>query len=253
MTALLKLTATEAKLFAREPIASLFSVLFPTVILLALGAVPVLREPSEDFGGARFVEMWAPTALVIGIAVVGVQHIPGSIAAYREMGILRRMSTTPVHPRNVLLAQLIVALSSVVVSAVLLVLSAWLILDVPLPERPGAFALSFVVGFGAVLSIGMLLAAVVPTTKAANGLGMLAFMVIMFFGGVYIPRFLMPDTLVRIGDYTPPGIQTMLEAWSSEAAQVTGDGAASFWMPLAVMVATAIVAGVIAAKTFRWE
>src|SRR5690625_1497835 len=155
MTALLNLAKSEAKLFLREPVSAAFTVLFPAAILLALGAVPALREPSPDFGGARFVEMWAPTALVIGIVIVGAQHIPTVIANYREMGVLRRMSTTPVHPGNVLLAQLIVAFSALVVSAVILIVSAWAVLDVPFPERPGAFTLAFVVGFGSVLAIGM--------------------------------------------------------------------------------------------------
>ena len=37
--------------------------------------------------------------------MIAVQHVPTVIATYRERGILRRLSTTPVHPRNVLIAQ----------------------------------------------------------------------------------------------------------------------------------------------------
>ncbi|MGO3363754.1 MAG: ABC transporter permease [Corynebacterium sp.] len=182
MNALAKMTFVEAKLFLRDPGAVAFGVLFPTVLLLGLGAVPVLREPSEDFGGVRFVEFWAPSALVMGLAMIGAQHVPILIATYRERGILRRLSTTPVHPGYVLLAQMIVAFASVVVSTVLLVLASWLILDVAPPQQPGTFIAALVVGYAAVLAISMVSAALVPSSSAATSVGVLIFMVLMLFG-----------------------------------------------------------------------
>src|SRR5690606_37857425 len=47
--AMWKLTATEGKLFLREPMSVLFGVLLPTAILLGLGAIPALRAPAPDF------------------------------------------------------------------------------------------------------------------------------------------------------------------------------------------------------------
>jgi len=35
-------------------------VLLPSVVLLALGAIPALRTPAPEFGGARFVDVFAP-------------------------------------------------------------------------------------------------------------------------------------------------------------------------------------------------
>ena len=40
----------------------------------------------------------------------------------------------------------------------------------------------------------------------------------MFLGGVYLPRWLLPEVLVRIGDFTPPGVQALLDAWSGDVA-----------------------------------
>jgi ABC-2 type transport system permease protein len=245
MPTLLKTVAVEGKLFVREPLSVIFGVLFPTVILLGLGAVPVLREPSEDFDGARFVEFWAPTALVLGLAVVGLQHIPGVLATYREKGVLRRVSTTPVHPGVVLAAQLIVALAAAVVAAVLLVATGALVLDIPLPANPVQFTVAFLLGFGAVLALGLLIAAVAPNARVAGGLATLVFMLVMFAGGVYLPRFLMPEPLLRLGDYTPPGVQALLDAWSGERAIQP--------LPLAIMALVAVAAGWAAARLFRWE
>lgn len=257
MSALYKLTVAEARLFLREPMAVAFGVLFPTVLLLGLGAIPALREPSEEFDGARFVEFWAPTSLVLGLGIVGLQHIPVVVATYRERGILRRMSTTPVHPGKVLAAQLIVALAAAVTAAAVLIVSARLVLDVPLPRHPVGFAVAFLLGFAAVLAIGMMIAAVAPTSRVATGLATLAYMVAMFAGGVFVPRFLMPDFLVRMGDYTPPGVQALLDGWSGDPAVADAVGAAAAGPPrplqLGIMALIAVVAGGAAAKLFRWQ
>ena len=61
-------------------------------------AVPALREPGDDFGGLRFTDYFAPSLLAITIAVLGLQNLPTGLATYREKGILRRLSTTPVRP-----------------------------------------------------------------------------------------------------------------------------------------------------------
>ncbi|HEY8472386.1 MAG TPA: ABC transporter permease [Natronosporangium sp.] len=256
MSKLVKTTIVEGKLFLREPMSVGFGVLFPAGLLLLLGAIPALREPSPDFDGARFVEFWAPTALVIGMAILGVQHIPTVLATYREQGVLRRLSTTPVHPAQVLVAQLIVVMLAMLVGTALLVGSAWLVLDVPLPDQPLLFLAAFLVGFGAVLALGLLVAAVAPNARAATGFGTVVFMLIMFAGGVYLPRFLMPDFLVRLGDYTPPGVQALLETWSGDLAAlstVESSAAPPLALQLGIMALVAVVASTAAARLFRWE
>lgn len=246
MSALPKLIAVESKLMLREPGALGFGILFPSALLLGLGAVPILREPSPEFGGVRFVDYWAPSALILGLGIMGLQQIPTMVASYREKGILRRMSTTPVNPAAVLIAQLVVAFAAGVATAVTLIASARLVLDVALPQHPWWFALTFALGYASLLAIGMLIAAVVPTVRLANGVATLAYMVAMVFGGVFLPRFFLPDALVRIGNYTPPGVQAMLDAWSGGAGPPD-------LAQLGTMVLIAVAAGAVAAKFFRWE
>ncbi|MUL44317.1 ABC transporter permease [Streptomonospora sp. PA3] len=245
VSVLAKLVSVEAKLLLREPGALAFGILFPSALLLGLGAVPLLREPSPEFGGLRFVDYWAPSALILGLGIMGLQHIPTTVAAYREKGVLRRMSTTPVGPGAVLVAQLIVAFASGVVTAAVLIASAWAVLDVSPPEQPWWFALSFAVGYGSLLAVGMLIAAVVPSVRLATGAATLAYMVTMVIGGVFLPRFFFPDALARLGDYTPPGVQAMLDSWSGEAVPDP--------LQLGTMALIGGVAAAVAARFFRWE
>lgn len=254
MSALMNMIKVETKLFLRDPTTLTFGVLFPTTLLLGLGSIPALRESSPDTGGLRAIDIWAPTALVFGMVLIAVQHVPAVIATYRERGILRRLSTTPVHPRNVLVAQMIVAFASVLVSAALMVLAAWAVLGIAPPERPLEFLLAFVVGYAAVLAVSMVPAALVRTSGAATQIGTLLFVALMFFGGAFLPRVLMPDLLREVWEFIPPGLQALTAAWSVEAGEITATaGGQPFWLQIAMMAGIAVVASAIAAKLFRWE
>lgn len=254
MRALMKMVKVETKLFLRDSATVLFGVLFPSALLLGLGAVPALRESSPETGGLRSIDVWAPTALVFGMVMIAVQHVPAVIATYRERGILRRLSATPVHPRSVLLAQMIVAFASVVVSATLMIFLAWAVLDIAPPERPLEFAVAFVVGYAALLGLGLISAAVVRTSGAANQVGTLLFVALMFFGGAFLPRALMPEVLREVGNLIPPGLQALTAAWSAEAGEITAAaGGQPFWPQIAIMAGIAVIASAIAAKLFRWE
>ncbi|WP_026122282.1 ABC transporter permease [Nocardiopsis halotolerans] len=249
MSALLRIAVTEARLLTREPVAISVGILLPTVLLLGLGALPTLREPSPEFGGLRFVDTWAPMALILGMGILCVQHLPSVLAAYRERGVLRRMSTTPVHPGMLLTAQIAVVFAAAAVSAALLVLSSWLVLDVEPPSQPLLFTAAFAVGTVSLIALGVLVAALAPSTGAANGLSMTLYMLVLFLGGVFLPRHVLPDFLVRMGEFSPPGAQLLLESWSGSV----GDAGLPQLVQLAIMAGVAVVAASLAARTFRWE
>lgn len=247
--ALRNLVATEARLLVREPTTIIFGVLLPTLLLVGLAAVPVLREPAEEFGGLRFIDTWAPTSLILGLGILGLMHLPSVIATYREAGILRRMSTTPVRPSLVLFAQLTVVFAVMVAASVLLVLVAWLAVDIPLPQEPALFTAAFTVGSVCMVSLGMLVAAVAPTARAANTLAMVLYFVLMLISGLFLPRVFLPDFLVRMGDVTPPGVQLLMDSWLG-TAEAAGP---SHLTQLAVMLGIGLVSAAIAARFFRWE
>jgi ABC-2 type transport system permease protein len=244
MSSLGRLIQIEARLFLRDPMSFTIGLLLPTVVLIGLGAVPMLREPSEEMGGQRFIDYFAPSTIVMAVGVIGLTNLPAVLAAYREQGVLRRMRATPVHPMKLLLAQLAVNLGASLLSAALVVVAGKLVFDVPLPQHAWGFTIAFVLGITAVFALGMLVAALAPTARAASGLSTVLFMTAMFFGGVYLPRFMLPDAVARVGDFVPPGVQSLLDAWTGTAPET---------VPLFVMAATAVAAGAVAARIFKWE
>ena len=235
------LARAETRLFLRDPVTVLIAVVLPTVVLAGLGAVPALREPSEMFGGFRFTDYFAPSLLAINIAVLGLQNLPTGLVAYREKGILRRLSASPMNPAAVLVVQLLINVVTAAVGTVLMVAVAVFVLDVPAPRHPVGFVLTFLLGTSAVFAIGLVIAAVTPRARLAAGIGAVAFMLTQFFAGVYLPKFLLPEVVVRIGEFVPPGVGAFQGAW-------TGDGPAPVLMAVIAVAATTV-----AARFFRWE
>lgn len=245
MRELSKLIQVETKLFFREPAAWIFSILLPAALLLGLGAVPALRQPDETFGGERFIDVFAPSLVVITLAVLGVNMLPIRLATYREKGILRRLSATPASPEKLLIAQLVVNAGLAIVAVAILVVVGKLAFDIPLPQHPWAFLAAFLLGMASLFALGLLIASVARTSRVGTAVAMPVFFVVMFFGGVYLPRFLLPELVVRIGDYTPPGVQALLDTWSGESGAQP--------LHLLSMAAITVVAGLVGAKLFRWE
>jgi ABC-2 type transport system permease protein len=242
MNALAKITTTELKLYLRTPAWMLLGVLFPAALLLAVGMIPGMDKPSE--GGARFIDAWAPSLIVMSVTMLGLQAIPVYLASYREKGVLRRLATTPVSPVNILVAQLAINVGIAVVGTALLLVIGAAVFDIPGPKDPLGFLLTFVLGTGSVFGLGLLAAALARTSRSAGGIAMIAYLPIMFLGGVYLPRQFLPDVVQQIGKFTPPGVQALQDAWTGAGPQP---------LQLAVLALFTIGIGALAARSFRWE
>jgi ABC-2 type transport system permease protein len=143
-------------------------------------------------------------------------------------------------------AQLAMSMLIGVISAALIVAVGRIFFDVALPAQFGSFVIGFLLSAAAVYSVGLFIAAVAPSGKAANSIGTLLFFPSMFFAGLWTPREVMPKVIQRIGDFTPLGA----------GERALHDAASGHWinsLSLAVLLAYVLVFGVLAARTFRWE
>jgi ABC-2 type transport system permease protein len=244
MSELTKITVVETKLFFRERATWVIALLLPTIILVVLGAIFAPHRPEAAFGGQRFIDLFVPSLVVITLAILGVNTLPIRLATYREKGVLRRLATTPVNPAKLLIAQLAVNMAVAVAAVALLIVVGNLAFQIPLPQHPIGFLVAFLLGMSSLFSLGLLVAAVAPTARAGAALVVPIYILVMFLGGVYLPRVFLPDFLVRIGDHTPPGVQAMLDAWM---------GVAPAPIQLATMAVITVIAGAAAARLFRWE
>ncbi|MEV4514401.1 ABC transporter permease [Dactylosporangium sp. NPDC049525] len=246
MSALFKLTAVETRLFLREPIVVFFAVAFAPVLLVVLGLVPSMREPVEELGGMRMIDIYLPIIVAMGIALFALSGLSQLFATYREKGVLRRLRTTPVKPGVMIGAQLLMATAMSVVTMLVMLAIGRFGFDVGLPGQLPAYLVSYLLVALAMFAIGLLVAALAPSGRSASAIGSLVFFPLVFFAGLWVPRDTMNDVLHTISDYTPLGA----------GVQSLQDATAGHWphpLHLAVLVGWTILAGGLAARHFRWE
>lgn len=246
MRALLRLTATETRLFSREPLDWGFALVLPPLILVVLGVIPSYRVPEEGLGGLRVIDLYPPIVVAIAITMLALLTLPQRFAAYRDKGVLRRMRITPARPTTMLGAQLLLCLTMSLVTMVVVLVIARLAFAVDLPQQALAYLIAFVLTAVTMLAIGLLVASLAPTGPAAGAIGTVLVFPLMFLAGLWIPRASMNDVLLTISDLSPLGA----------GVQSLQDAAAGSWPQLlhvVVLLGWTIICGGLAARYFRWE
>ncbi|MFD8687180.1 ABC transporter permease [Streptomyces sp. NPDC059651] len=243
---MLAVLRSEARLFLREP-GSLFWILaFPAVLMTILGLIPSFREHDDALGGRRVIDLYVPVAVLLAMIMAGLQAMPPVLTGYRERGILRRMSTTPVRPSALLGAQIALHGAAALGSALLVMAVGRTAFGVRLPGQPFGYLLGLLLAVACVLALGALVCAVSRTTKISAAIGSVVFFAMMFTAGVWVPVQTMPDTVRRIVQATPFGA-------ASQVLDRAAAGAWPSWAYLGVVALWTVLAAVAAVRTFRWE
>jgi ABC-2 type transport system permease protein len=243
---LAQLTRVELKLFLRERVGPVWGVGFPILLLVIFGSIPSFKQVLDGSGGLTVLDTYVPVLVVMSLALLGFVSLPLTLVSYRERGILRRLGTTPAGPLRVLAAQLIVNFGMAVVTLVVLLAVARLAYGVPLPRQFGGWIVTALFASAVVLAMGLFVASIGSTARAAAAIGNVLFYPMMFFSGLWLPIPAMPEVLQHVSHAFPLGA-----AWESFQQAALGH-----WPPvlaLGTMAAWAVAFGVIAARFFRWE
>jgi ABC-2 type transport system permease protein len=244
--ALGQIVLNEARLAWRRPIGLIGGIGLPVLLLVIFGQLPAFKQTLPSLGGATIFDAYVPVLLVFGLAMLVLMGLPIPLVSYRELGVLRRLSTTPVPPSWLLTAQAIVQLGTAVITTVAILVISVAAFGAPTPVSPGGLVLSFCVAVAGLFSIGLVIAAVARTSGAVNVIGRVVFFPLMFFAGLWLPRALMPSVLLNISNYSPLG--AMVEAFQDSMQKGFPPAA-----PLLVLAAYAVVFGYLAKRFFRWE
>jgi len=241
-----RLAFVETKLFLREKVAALALFGIPVGLVIGFGMIPGFGDPQKGLSDQIGTEYIAALGVAIVLVSLGLQSVPMVIAQYRERGILRRLAVSPVRPLTLLLAKLAVWAAVGIMSVALVIAVTRFAFHVPVPVEIGWFVLSVTLGLGSLFAVGMLVAAVAPTSRTATGIGWLLFFVNMFFAGVYFPTEEMSPAMRQIGNVTPLGsaLHAVRDSWMGLAPRPEY---------LGIMAAYVLIAGALAARFFRWE
>ncbi|WP_419998939.1 ABC transporter permease [Streptomyces boninensis] len=236
---------TEIRLYRRD-LSNIISIAFPPLLLLVLGLVPSFREVNKDLDGLRVIDLYVPVVVLISLITAALQIFPPILTSYRELGILRRMSTTPVRPSTLLSTQMWLNGVMALVSAALCLVAGRLAYDVAFPREAAGYAVTLLLAAAASLAMGAVVAALAKTAKHATGIGTAVYFPALFCTGLWIPVQAMPDVLANIVEFTPFGAAAT--ALDQAAA---GDWPA--WSHLIVLTVWAVVSSAAAIRWFRWE
>ncbi len=241
-----KLTWVETKVFMREPLGVVGSLAMPVIIFIVLGRS--LGSGRLDATSGDQAPFNVPILAALFIAVGAVLSLVAIISIYREGGILKRLRATPLSPVTILSAHVFVKLVFTVVGLGLLVLAGRQFfpgaMDVHLPSFTAALLLSTL----SILSIGFVIASIVPTARFAQPIGA-AFLYPMiavsglFFSLEQLPR---PLQIVANGLPTTHAVSLMRGIWD-------GSGWGAHWGNVAALILVFAACTGLSTKIFRWE
>jgi len=241
-----ELVKVQAKLVLREPYSIIFGVALPIFLLIIFGSVSTFREPISSDTTMTVFDIYIPILMVTVLIMIGLLGLPIPIVRDREIGWLRRISTTPVSPTKLLAAQVTINIILAAVGFVILVAGSILIFGVNIVFDIPGFVLSLVLATMAMFSLGILIAAVAPSQGAANGMMMALLYPLLFFAGIYVPMQVLPSGLQTVASFTPVGAAV-------KALESSIQGTFPSIIPLLVMTAYTAFFSYIAIRYFRWE
>lgn len=253
MRLLRKMTWVELKLYVREPLTLVFTLALPLILLVVLGGVfgNTPGQTDEATGGTVWrgvgpMDYYVPSYIGLVIAAVCLIGVPVQLASYKERGVLRRFRASSVPVSAVIGSQVLLSVVVAAVGSLLLVALAWVIYDIHAAKDVAGFILAFLLVVTAFASLGVMLGALLPTARAAQGAGVLLWFGMMFLAGAGPPPEVLPGWMQDVSVVMPLKHATLLlqDVWL---------GFGWNWTETAVMVGLVAVAGLISARFFRWE
>jgi ABC-2 type transport system permease protein len=243
-----QLTWLEIKIFVREPLGVIGTVAIPVVFFVALGKMFSGRLRNTLAEGPRVVTVDLPILASILISLSAVLSLVTIVSIYREGGILKRLRATPLRPYTILSAHVIVKLllTAVTFGVTVLVGRRYYPIDGDVPMA--AFALALLFSTVSILSIGFLIASVVPTARFAQPIGSLILYPMLGLSGLFMPLDTLPPMLQTVGRMLPLtyAVSLLRGIWR-------GEGWLAHATDVAVLTLVLLGCTALSAKVFRWE
>lgn len=209
---------------------------------------PPGTEEQVTTRGARYIDWLVPGLLGMQIMNGSLWGLGFGLVEVRAKKLLKRFAVTPMSRLEFLLAHAAQRFVVVALEAVVMLVFARLVFDVPMEGSWLAFALAAGLGTLAFCGIGVLVAARPRTTEVAAMVMNLPMLPQMILSGVFF-------SAARFPDWFQPFVQALpLTALNDamRAVQNEGAGLAGIAHELAILAVWSVVTWVVGLKLFRW-
>ncbi len=243
-----KLTWIELKIFLREPLGAFGTIGIPVLVFIVVGRLIGPKVVPTALAANTFIGVGLPVLASVLISISAVLSLVTIISIYREGGILKRLRATPLRPQTILTAHVIVKLLLTAATLALMVLAGKRYYPVDIHVPLLGFTIALLISTCSILSIGFLIASIVPTARFAQPIGAVILYPMIAVSGLFAPIESLPPVLHAVATVVPLTYAVSLLAgiWKGDAWSAhLGDVAA---LALVFLVCTAL-----SAKVFRWE
>ncbi len=243
-----KLTWIETKVFLREPLGALGTIGIPVLVFVVVGRMMGARLTPASLATNSFIGVGLPVLAAVLIAISAVLSLVTIISIYREGGILKRLRATPLRPQTILTAHVIVKLLLTAATLGLMVLAGKRYYPIGLHAPLFQFTIALLISTWSILSIGFLIASIVPTARFAQPIGGFILYPMIGVSGLFMPLASMPPPLHAFARIVPLtyAVSLLEGIWK-------GDPWSAHLGDLAALVLVFVVCTALSAKVFRWE
>ncbi|MFN2602228.1 MAG: ABC transporter permease [Gemmatimonadaceae bacterium] len=243
-----RLVWLELKIFFREPMGAFGTVIAPVLVLVLFGRIGTYVIPRNQAAASNFFKIDVPVFVAILIAINAVVSLVAIMAIYRESGILKRLSTTPLHSQTILTAHVVVKL---ILTGITLLLTLFLARkslftdsNIPLFN----FTIALLISTASILSMGFVIASIVPTARFAQPISSVLLYPMIALSGLFVPLSRFSPRVRDIAHALPLtyAVQLLSGMWKGDpwSQHVTDIVTLAF-----VFVLCTALSGIV----FRWE
>ena len=247
MRATLNLFVASLRMLLRDTTALIGTVAFPVLFVLVFSLFDLGIAPGGDLGvgsgGGRldYFDFVLPGLLAMGLMNFTMVGIAASVARFRELRILRRMTATPLSSSAFIVAQVAARLVLALVQT-LLMLGLGVALGASIQGSVAWLLVLATLGNLTFLSLGFAVAGRAQSVDAANNMAGLATFPLMFLSGMFFPLEAMPRVAQWVAETLPitPLVHAM-RAVALDGAALTDLGTdlvkLLLWVPAALLLA----------------
>ena len=234
----------EQLVFWRSREAAVFVFLFPLILFALLTAV---------YNG-RIYGRPAPWALLAGMLAYGAANTAFAglaliLVARREMGILKRVRSTPIPAATYLVAVLVSTLIVFALQATALFVLGKLLGDTPFPSHALSIVLLLALGAACFTALGLAICGLIRSLEGSSAVVNLIILPMAFLSGSFGPTRHYPRALRAVGDVLP--LRYLVN--SMNAIYLQGRDIWDRPGSVAVLAAWGALGLAVAVRRFRWE